>query len=129
MSGLATIDTPVSYLDRFIHSLALRDFGALENTFAPDVQFRALVPPGLREAHSRHEARSYYERWFAEPQEWEMVGHTITPISNRSHIAYRLHFVDEGLRKACEQRIFVTTGPNGMERFDLVCSGFLPRSA
>jgi hypothetical protein len=116
-----------SLLDQFVHSLATRDFAALESTFAPDVQFRALVPPGLREAHSRSQARHLYEDWFAAPHGFEMVGHTIVPVGSRSHVAYRLHFVDEGMRKLCEQRIFVTTGEQGIERCDLLCSGFLPR--
>jgi hypothetical protein len=122
------IVSPATLLDQFVHALAVRDFAALESTFAPAVKFRALVPPGLREANTRSEAGHYYQQWFSEPQQFEMVGHTITPVSNRTHIAYRLHFVDEGMPKVCEQRIFVTSGQNGIERFDLVCSGFLPRS-
>jgi hypothetical protein len=121
------IVAPASLLDQFVHSLGVRDFASLESTFAPDIGFRALVPPGLREAHTRSEAGGLYQRWFSDLQNFEMVGHTITPVFTRTHIAYRLHFSDEGIRKACEQRIFVTTGPNGIERFDLVCSGFIPR--
>ncbi|HEY4440006.1 MAG TPA: nuclear transport factor 2 family protein [Candidatus Elarobacter sp.] len=121
------IASPVSVVDQFVHALGQRDFNALESAFAPEVGFRALVPPGLREARTRSEARQHYQRWFADLQQFEMVGHTITPVANRTHIAYRLRFLDEGIPKVCEQRIFVTTGQNGIEKFDLVCSGFLPR--
>ena len=121
------IVTQASLLDQFVHALSVRDFNSLETTFAPDVGFRALVPPGLREAHSRSEARRLYQNWFGDLQHFEMVGHTITPVSSRTHVAYRLQFTDEGVRKVCEQRIFVTTGQNGIEKLDLVCSGFIPR--
>jgi hypothetical protein len=50
------IVAPASLLDQFVHSLGVRDFASLESTFAPDIGFRALVPPGLREAHTRSEA-------------------------------------------------------------------------
>jgi hypothetical protein len=116
-----------SLLDQFVHSLATRDFAALESTFAPDVHFRALLPPGLREAHTRSEAGRLYHDWFAAPHDFDMVGHTIVPVGSRTHVAYRLHFVEDGMRKLCEHRIFVTTGPNGIEHCDLVDSGSLPR--
>jgi hypothetical protein len=121
------IVSPATLLDQFVHALGARDFAALESTFAPDIGFRALVPPGLREAHTRSEARQLYQRWFSDLQQFEMVGHTITPVGNRTHIGYRLLFTDEGVPKVNEQRIFVTTGPNGIEKLDLVCSGFLAR--
>ncbi len=70
--------TVLSYADKFVHSLATRDFVALGDAFASEVQFRALVPPGLREARSHSDARNYYQQWFS-------------------------------------------------DKFDLVCSGFLPR--
>ena len=117
-----------SYADKFVHSLAIRDFASLGETFAPEVQFRALVPAGLREARSPSDARNYYQKWFSDLQRFEMVGHTIMPVAdNRIHFAYRLHFVQEETPKVVEQRIFITTGENGIEKFDLVCSGFLPR--
>ena len=45
------IGTAQSYADRFVQSLAIRDFASLGGLFAPEVQFRALLPLGLREAH------------------------------------------------------------------------------
>jgi len=121
------IVSPMSLLDQFVHALGTRDFASLESTFAPDIGFRALLPPGLREAHTRSEAGQLYHRWFSDLQQFEMVGHTITPVGSRTHIGYRLLFVDEGIRKVNEQRLFVTTGQNGIEKLDLVCSGFIPR--
>jgi hypothetical protein len=121
-------DAGPSYADRFVHSLATRDFASLGETFAPEVQFRALVPAGLREARSSSEARNYYQTCFSDLQLFQMVGHTIMPVAeNRIHFAYRLHFVQDGTPKVVEQRVFITTGANGIEKLDLVCSGFLPR--
>jgi hypothetical protein len=124
----AMADAAPSYADKFVHSLAIRDFASLGETFAADVQFRALVPAGLREARSPSEARNYYQTWFSDLQRFEMVAHTIMPVAkHRIHFAYRLHFVQEERPKLVEQRVFITTGANGIEKFDLVCSGFLPR--
>lgn len=120
-------ETALSHPDRFIHSLAIRDFGSLGETFAPEVELRALVPPGLREARSRSEACNYYQTWFSDLQDFTMVGHTVMPVAERTHIAYRLHFLQKGVPKVCEQRVFATIGKNGIQKFDLVCSGFLPR--
>ena len=121
-------DAALSYADKFVHSLAIRDFASLGETFAPEVQFRALVPAGLREARSPSDARNYYQKWFSDLQHFELVGHTIMPVAgNRIHFSYRLHFVQEETPKVVEQRVFITTGENGIEKFDLVCSGFLPR--
>jgi hypothetical protein len=49
------------------------------------------------------------------------------PVANRTHVAYRFHFVQDGTPKVCEQRVFLTMGADGIQRFDLVCSGLLPR--
>jgi hypothetical protein len=43
------------------------------------------------------------------------------------HVAYRLHLIEEGTPKVCEQRSFMTMGADGIQKFDLVCSGILPR--
>ncbi len=121
------IGTAPAYADKFLHSLAIRDFASLGGSFAPEVQFRALIPAGLREARSSLEARNYYQQWFSDLQRFEMVGHTVLPVASRTHIAYRLHFLHEGMPKVCEQRIFLTVGENGIQKLDLLCSGFLPR--
>jgi hypothetical protein len=123
---IAPLVTP---LETFIQSLAVRDWDALESAFHPAVRFRALVPAGLREANTRTEARRYYEKWFSDVQQFEMVGHAVMPVSERRQITYRLHFIEEGAPKVCEQHVFVTLGEMGIEKFDLVCSGFLPRTA
>lgn len=121
------IGTAQSYADRFAQSLAIRDFASLGELFAPEVQFRALLPPGLREAHSPFDAINYFQQWFAAPERFEMIGHTIMSVADRMHIAYRLHLIEEGAPKVCEQRAFMTMGADGIQKFDLVCSGILPR--
>jgi hypothetical protein len=128
LQDLTMAETDLSCADKFVHSLATRDFVGLGEAFAPEVQFRALVPPGLREARSRSDARNYYQQWFSDLQEFEMVGHTVIPVADhRTHVAYRLHFLQRGEPKVVEQRVFITLGDDGIKKFDLVCSGFLPR--
>lgn len=123
-------ETDMSHGDEFVHSVAARDFAALGETFAPEVQFRALLPAGLREARSRSDARNYYQEWFSDLQEFEMVGHTVLRVADHcTHVAYRLHFLQHGEPKVVEQGVFITRGDDGIEKFDLVCSGFMPRRA
>ena len=127
---LTLVNTP---LETFVQSLASRDFDAIEGTFAPDVQFRALVPPGLREAQNPKDARKYIEGWFGDADEFEMVGHAISLVNrDRIHVSYRIHMregdIDSGVPCVVEQNIFVNTDADGnMEKFDLVCSGPVPR--
>jgi hypothetical protein len=86
-----------------------------------------LLPPGLREAHSPFDAINYFQQWFAAPERFEMIGHTIMSVADRMHIAYRLHLIEEGAPKVREQRAFMTMEADGIQKFDLVCSGILPR--
>lgn len=41
LQALTMAETDLSYADKFVHSLATRDFVALGEAFAPEVQFRA----------------------------------------------------------------------------------------
>jgi hypothetical protein len=44
--------------------------------------------------------------WFSDQQGFEMAGHTIIPVANRTHFAYRLYFIHEGMPRLCERRAF-----------------------
>lgn len=121
-----TTDSP---LERFVQGLATRDFDAIEKSFAPNVQFRGLVPAGLRQADNARDARNYLQKWFGDASEFEMIGHTVEPVrGDREHISYLLHLTEDGTPYVCEQKVFVNAGDRGViEKFDLVCSGFIPR--
>ena len=52
---------------KFVQAIASRDFPAIAACFADDVQFRALVPRGLREARGPADATRFFQdetkRW------------------------------------------------------------------
>ena len=105
----------------------------IEGTFAPDVRLRALVPQGSAKHETRGDARKYIEGWFGDADEFEMVGHTISLVNrDRTRVSYRIHMregdIDSGVPCVIEQDVFVNTDADGnIEKFDLVCSGPVPR--
>jgi ketosteroid isomerase-like protein len=120
------IETKLSPVERFVDAIANRDFEALDEILAPNVEFRALIPPGVREAKSPLEARGYIEGWFGDADEFEMVRSSIDTVGDRIHATYRLHVREDGERYVCEQHVFADLGRAGIEKLDVMCSGFCP---
>ena len=116
-----------SPLQPFVDALAARDFLALEHSLASDVLFRALMPSGFREATTAADARGCLDDWFAEADAFEIVSTTFTKVGTRAHAAYRVHLVQRGVQKECEQQLFADVGSRGIEKLDLLCSGIVPR--
>ena len=52
-------------VDAFLDALVALDFGAVTGTMGDDVVFRALVPPGFREARGSTAAAEMIVRWDA----------------------------------------------------------------
>jgi hypothetical protein len=121
------IDAAVSPMHAFVDALAVRDYDAIESTLAPEVRFRALIPPGVREAASRSEARGYVQTWFGDADEFEIIERTIDTVGEVHHAGYRIHLREDGVRYVVQQHVFATVSDRGIETLDLMCSGFRPR--
>lgn len=115
-----------SPLEPFVEALARRDFLALEHSFAPDVLFRALIPPGPREANNASDACAFLSDWFGEAESFEFVTTNFARVGGRAQAAYRIHLVERGVRKECQQHLFADVGVRGIEKIDLLCSGIVP---
>jgi len=110
---------------RFVQALSGRNWNNLESLFQPSIKFRALIPPGLREASSGVEASGHFREWFGRADAFELVDFVIEPLLDKIHIAYRLRLHEDRWYR-CEQQTFCVVAGDQIEKMDLLCSGFRP---
>jgi hypothetical protein len=111
---------------RLVEAIAAQDVAAIATCFAADVQFRALIPPGLRERTGAQETASLIAAWFADSTELDLVDSETDEVGDRVHIAYRFEGVEEGRPYVVEQHLYGTVSEGRIDRADLLCSGFRP---
>ncbi|HVO38851.1 MAG TPA: hypothetical protein VMV03_07460 [Spirochaetia bacterium] len=109
----------------FVQALSGRDWGGLAGLFQPSIQFRALVPSGLREASSDVDASGHFQQWFGKAAAVELVDFTVGAMLDRIHVSYRLR-VQKDRWYGIEQQTFCVVNGDRIERMDLLCSGFRP---
>jgi ketosteroid isomerase-like protein len=114
---------------RLVEAIAAQDEPALATCFAADVELRALLPPGLRERTGAPDAAALIRAWFADSTELELVASETEDVADRLHVAYRFQGVEDGQPYVVEQHLFGTVRDGKIERADLLCSGFRPRTA
>lgn len=117
--------TLVHTIERFIESIQHRDFDEMKGCLAPEIRFRALVPPGLREAADPSGAVQHYQRWFAGADHFELMKSEVEPTSDRVRLRYRIRLHDEDGWALIDQSGYAS-GPDKIEELDLACSGFRP---
>jgi ketosteroid isomerase-like protein len=111
----------------FVEAIAARDIASLAACFAGDVEFRALITPGLRERTGADEAAALVFGWFADSTELHLVESRTEEVGDRLHIAYRFEGVEENERYVVEQHVFCELADGVIGRAQLLCSGFRPR--
>jgi ketosteroid isomerase-like protein len=111
---------------RLVQAIAGQDEAALAECFAPDAEFRALIPGGLSEHRGATEAAALISRWFGDSTELELVDSRSDEVGDRVHIAYRFAGVEEGEPYVVEQQLYCTVADGKITRADLLCSGFRP---
>ena len=79
---------------RFVTAVAARDEAALAACFVPDVEFRALTPPGLRERKGAVETVALYSRWFGDSTDLHLLRSRGDEVGDRLHLSYRLGGVE-----------------------------------
>jgi hypothetical protein len=100
----------------------------LRQGLAPNVFFRALIPPGARHANTAEGAAKAFRDWFGGADRYELLDAQFDAVGNRLHASYRLRVHEEGAAYLCEQQIYASAGEHGIERIDLLCSGFCPEN-
>jgi hypothetical protein len=111
----------------FVEALAARNFGWLADTLAPEVQMRALIPPGPVELSGAAAAAAKFEAWFGGSDRLELVRYGGDDVGDRLHVYYRLRTKNGGDPwRIIEQHLFCTLETGRITALDLVCSGFRP---
>jgi hypothetical protein len=109
---------------RFVEAVAAQDEPAIAACFTRGVEFRALVPPGLRERTGAEDAAALVAGWFADSTELNLVQSRTEDVGGRLHIAYRFEGVENGEPYVVEQHLYCMLAGGAIERVDLLCSGF-----
>ena len=112
--------------DRWLAALAQRDFDAMARCLAPDIRFRALVPPGPFEAKGRTAVIAHLRRWFGGDDDFELLDGSVGAIGTRLHLRWRVRMTSTGsvhASRTAEQHAFATVA-DSIETLDLLCSGF-----
>ena len=113
--------------ERFVAGIAAQDQAAIAACFADDAEFRALVPPGLRERSGATAASELIAAWFGDSTTLDLAHVETTEIGDRLRISYRFTGVEDGEPYVVEHHVFCTIRDDKIERADLLCYGFRPR--
>ena len=121
VGGLATGDL-------FLELLARRDFPGMAGCLAPDVRFRALLPPRDVDVTGPDAVLAEFRRWFGDDSETlEMVDAAVGEFGARLYLRWRIRLSSEdgaGGSRVVEQHAFATIGEH-IETLNLLCSGFV----
>jgi hypothetical protein len=111
---------------RIIDAVAARDESAIAACLAPNVEFRALLPPGLRERSGAEDVAALVTSWFADSAELDLVESRVEQLGDRVHLAYRFEGTRNSVPYILEQHLFCTVSNGLIKHGDLLCSGFRP---
>jgi TusA-related sulfurtransferase len=110
---------------KFLELLAARDFERLAATLASDAHARLLLPHGLEEHAGGDAIVRRIESWFGSASVFELTSSSEEQVGQRHRLTWRFGVVRDGrTREVVEQVAFLDIGPHGIDRIDLLCSGF-----
>lgn len=113
--------------EAYVNALAERNSKKLQACFQPEVQLRALVPPGFQESTGSAAVLARLESWFGAAESIEILRKDIYHVANRLHVRYRFreHYSD-GESEIIEQDAYCGIREGLIEAIDVLCSGHLP---
>lgn len=109
---------------RYLTALAQRDWAAVEAFFDAGLRFRALIPPGLREATDRATAVGHLRRWFGDADDLVVVSAEASALPDRLSLSYRFRVHEDGAWYVVEQRAYCVVSEGRIRGMDLLCAGF-----
>lgn len=112
----------------FIDAVARQAWTELAACFDETVQFRALIPSGLKDAEDRGSAAAYLQKWFGDADQLILLNSSVQPVQDRLHITYRFR-AHEDQWYVVEQQMYCVMQDGLIKRADLLCSGFRPETA
>jgi hypothetical protein len=111
----------------FVDQLVDRNFEQLARVLAPDAVARFLLPRGVQETVGAEAIARRFEGWFGAASNFTVLSTGNQAVGERSRLQWRVRLSRDGRStEVIEQIAFVDSGPAGVYRLDLVCSGFLP---
>jgi len=110
----------------WLAAFAERDFDRLETLLDPDVRFRSLAPPGLREADDPAGAVARVRGWFGVADVFALRSSEISLVADRVRLNYRVDVREDGEWLTVEQTVYGARGVRGFAGVDILCSGFRP---
>jgi TusA-related sulfurtransferase len=110
---------------KFLELLAARDFEQLAASLASDAHARFLLPHGLEEYTGRDAIVGRIKSWFGSASVFDLASSSEESVGLRQRLSWRFSVVrDSGPREVIEQLVYLDLGLHGIERIDLLCSGF-----
>ena|SRR5436190_22831512 len=94
---------------RFVEAVAAQDASAIAACLAPRVEFRALIPPGLRERTGAEDAAALVAGWFSDSTELDLIESRAEEVADRLHLAYRFEGIEDGDPRLSPSRSRVST--------------------
>jgi len=125
MMNLPTPNDPSMIGNAFIDALACQAWEKLASCLDEAVQFRALIPSGLKNAEDRASAAQYLQKWFGDADQLILVESSVQPVQDRLHITYRFR-AHEDQWYIVEQQLYCVMQDGLIKKADLLCSGFRP---
>src|SRR5258706_9293533 len=122
---MAEADLALATSHKFLELLGARDFERLVASLASDAHARFLLPHGLEEYDGRDAIVARIRSWFGSASVFELAASTEDEFGMRHRISWRFNVVRDGSRQVIEQLVYLDLGSQGIERIDLLCSGFL----
>ena len=111
---------------QLLDAFTRRDFAGMTACLAPDIHFRALIPPGVIDVVGPEATVANFHRWFGDHDQFDVIDASIGQVGSRLYLRWRIHVATNGdpdsLRVA-EQHLFATADEK-IHVLDLVCSGF-----
>lgn len=118
------------YSQRFLEHLETREFDDLATLFAPGASARFLLPRGPESQEGGEAIVKRFRDWFAAASKFDVLAMEEEPTGSRHRLSWRIRVVRApGVPELIEQQVYITAGEAGIERMDLLCSGFMAEEA
>ena len=127
MTASADTHDPITTGQVLVDAIARQAWDELAACLDEAVQFRALIPRGLRTADDRLAASAYFQKWFGDADQLILLDSNVQVMHDRLHISY--HFrAHEDQWYIVEQHVYAVVENGQFKQLDLLCSGFRPES-
>jgi SnoaL-like protein len=118
--------TETELAQRLVAAIAAQDATSIARCFAPDAEFRALIPAGLRERRGANDVGALIHFWFKDSTVLELRDQTAEVLGDRLLISYRFTGIEEGKPYIVEQSLACVVSDGLIQHASLLCSGFRP---